>query len=68
MFVENAEAAVENKTQKKPKNHLNHNKLIKESLRELLGKGLVEGRERKEIDRAFLLKYAVSKRLVHLSK
>lgn len=59
---------MEKKTQKNKKNNLNHDKLIKESLRELLGQGLVEGRERKEIDRTFLLKYAVSKGMVHLGK
>jgi hypothetical protein len=59
---------VGNKTQNKTKNNLNHDKLIKESLRELLGNGLVEGKERKTIDRTFLFKYAVSAKLYHLGK
>ena len=59
---------VKKKTQKKEENNLNYNKLIKESLREMLGKGLVEGEERRGIDRDFLLRYTVSTRPVHLSK
>jgi hypothetical protein len=56
---------VEKKIERKEKNNLNHNKLIKESLRELLGMGLVEGKERTVIDRNFLRKYAVSAKSVH---
>lgn len=56
---------MEKKAQKKMKNNLNHNKLIKESLRELLGQGLVEGKEKRDFDRSFVLKYAVSTRPVH---
>jgi hypothetical protein len=56
---------VQKKIERKEKNNLNHNKLIKESLRELLGTGLVEGKERTVIDRNFLRKYAVSAKSVH---
>ncbi len=56
---------VKKKAEKKNRNDLNHNKLIKESLRELLGQGLVEGRENTNFDRTFVLKYAVSTRPVH---